>query len=153
MLAVALYPSLFRREPARGACRKNVSVSVRSYYKFLPGVRSYLFPPTPYTIHRTPYTCFLCLCLLKGCLPLRGEGSLWRAVVSLLTALLTGRALIALLTLQPFKRVLYVFFYKSALEIIVPLAAKKLHISPTTYTVHHTLYTIHHTPVFYVYCF
>ena len=65
----------------------------------------------PYTLHHTPYTCFICLCLLKGCLPLRGEGSLWQVTVSLLTGRLTERALIAFLTLQPFKRVLFVFFY------------------------------------------
>ena len=34
------------------------------------------------------YTCFLCLSLLKGCLPLRGEGSLWQATGS-------NRALVA----------------------------------------------------------
>ena len=38
---------------------------------------------------------FFCLCLLNGCLPLRGEGSLWRVTVSLLTGRLTGRALMA----------------------------------------------------------
>ena len=72
--------------------------------------RRYIFP-----LHPTPYTCFICLCLLKGCLPLRGEGSLWQTTGSLLIGRLTGRALIAFLTLQPFKRVLFVFFYPPSL--------------------------------------
>ena len=96
MLAVVLYPSLFRREPACGACRKNAFVGA------LEGTTNFCRSQPPK---------FFMFLSFEGLFTASRWGSLWRAVVSLLTVWLTGRALIAFLTLQPFKRVLFVFFY------------------------------------------
>ena len=58
-------------------------------------IRRFTLHRTLYTIHHTLYTFFLCLCPLDGCLPLCGEGSLWRTAGSLLTGRSARRALMA----------------------------------------------------------
>ena len=54
--------------------------------------------------------CFLCLFPSDGCLPLCGEGSLWRSTGSLLTSRLAERALMALLNATDVRRGFLCFF-------------------------------------------
>ncbi len=70
--------------PARQKNARSCSISL----SFSEGTRLRGVPKK--CVCRCPrrYTCFLCLSLLKGCLPLRGEGSLWQATGS-------NRALVA----------------------------------------------------------
>ena len=80
-------PLFFGGNPLAGRAEKNAFA--RSCERnFEVGFPKEMSVPLTLHISPTPYTCFICLSLLKGCLPLCGEGSLWQTTGS-------NRALVA----------------------------------------------------------